>query len=551
MRAKNILLSRLEEIVAELKLDWPEKVQIEPPKDKKFGDLAINIAMTLSRQSGLPPRETASILARRLQEKEPALANVEIAGPGFLNLTYADAFWQDTVRIILESGGDYGKSDVGRGRKTQVEFVSANPTGPLHIGHGRGAAIGDTLARLLRFAGYDVQTEYYINDAGKQMRLLGLSVRLRVLELAGRPVDWPKDWYKGAYIKDLAAEMLKNWPDLPDRPEAEALDFCFEYAQDRIMQGIKKDLADFRVAHDRWFSERTLVADGSVDKTFARLKQSGHIFEHEGALWFKTATMGDDLDRVLRKSDGYLTYFASDIAYHANKYDRGFDLVVDVWGADHHGYIPRMRAAIASLGRAQEDFEVVLVQLVNLLDNGKQIAMSTRQGQFETLADVLTEVGTDAARFMFLSRKSDSPLNFDLNLVKQRTLDNPVYYVQYAHARIHAILRRAAEKNIKLAKDNSGEFSGYLVEGRELSLLRKADDFPEVVASAAMNLAPHHISFYLMELARELHAYYASVQVLNARDANMAAARLDLLRAVAHVLKNGLELLGVNAPENM
>lgn len=551
MRAHAELTRQLRGIMAEMGLDWPDKARFETPKDTQFGDVAVNAAMLAAKQAGIAPRELAQRLGRKLLERSPEVQRAETAGPGFLNLTYADSFWQDTVDIVLRAGADYGRG-APKGQKVQVEFVSANPTGPLHIGHGRGAAVGDALTRLLRFAGYDAQSEYYINDAGKQMRLLGLSVFLRARELAGMPVDWPKDWYKGAYITDLAGELLEKEPGLLDRPKDIAIDTCFEYAQQHIMDGIKTDLEAFRVRHEVWFSERTLVADGSVDKAFDLLRQGGHIFEQDGACWFKTTALGDDRDRVLRKSDGAITYFASDIAYHANKFARGFDLVVDIWGADHHGYIPRMRAAVEALGRPAGAFAVILVQLVNLLENGRQIAMSTRQGQFETLADVIEEVGVDAARFMFLSRKSDSPLDFDLELVKQRSMDNPVYYVQYAYARIHALLRRAEERNYRPATNCPGELSRFLVHKSEIALLRKADAFPELAASAASALSPHHISFYLMELAGELHAYYAAVTVLGGKaEADVTLARLYMLKAVGQVLENGLRLLGVNAPERM
>lgn len=551
MRAKAKLTEQLREICGSLGLPWPAKLSIEPPKDKKFGDLAVNIAMLLAKECGTNPRELAARFAEALQAKDPQIVKAEIAGPGFLNLTYAEAFWQDTLPLILAQGEAYGSSRSGGGRKVQVEFVSANPTGPLHIGHGRGAAIGDSTARLLRFAGYEVETEYYINDAGKQMKILGLSVWLRARELGGQPVEWPEDWYRGEYIVEIARELLEREPGLLDKPEAEAREICFEYAMNAILEGIKADLRDFRVHQQVWFSERSLVDDGSVDRAFARMRAGGYVYEADGATWFKATALGDEKDRVLRKSDGSLTYFASDIAYHSNKYDRGFDLVVDVWGADHHGYIPRMRAAVEALGRPRDAFEVILVQLVNLMENGKQISMSTRAGKFETLADVVAEVGVDAARFMFLSRKSDSPLDFDLELVKQRSMDNPVYYVQYAHARICAVKRRAAEANPELVKDNSGEFSRYLVKKSELDLLRKADAFTEVVASSAAALAPHHVSFYLMDLARELHAYYAAVQVLGEPDDRIVRARLALLEAIGQVIKNGLQLLGVEAPESM
>lgn len=551
MRAKAKLTEQLKEICGSMGLSLPAKLSIEPPKDKKFGDLAVNIAMVLAKESGTNPRELAARFAEALKDKDPQIVKVEIAGPGFLNITYSEAFWQDTLPLILAQGEAFGCSASGGGKKVQIEFVSANPTGPLHIGHGRGAAIGDSTARVMRFAGYDVATEYYINDAGKQMQILGLSVWLRARELKNLEVNWPEDWYRGEYVIEIAREILQKDPGLLEKPEDEARQICFEYAMNSILSGIKADLEAFRVDHQVWFSERSLVNDGSVTRAFDLMRERGYVYESEGATWFKATELGDEKDRVLRKSDGSLTYFASDIAYHSNKFDRGYEFLVDVWGADHHGYIPRMRAAVEALGKPRESFDVILVQLVNLMENGKQISMSTRAGKFETLSDVISEVGVDAARFMFLSRKSDSPLDFDLELVKQRSMDNPVYYVQYAHARICAIKRRAAEANPELAKDSSGEYSKYLVNKLELELLRKADAFTEVVATSAAALAPHHISYYLMELARELHAYYAAVQVLAEADQNIVRARLALLTAIGQVIKNGLGLLGVEAPESM
>ncbi|MDR1242953.1 MAG: arginine--tRNA ligase [Deltaproteobacteria bacterium] len=551
MSAKTALIEQLKSIVAQMDLPWPEKVAVEVPGDNKFGDLAVNIAMLLARPSKRSPIALAEEIAGKLMSVNADIVSAAVAGPGFINITYSRDYWCKTLHPVFAEGENYGRSTVGKGKKTQIEFVSANPTGPLHIGHGRGAAIGDSVARIMRFAGYAVQTEYYINDAGRQMRILGLSVWLRLLELSGKNVIWPEDWYKGAYIIDLARELLAKYPTLPEFPEEKGLELCFGYAVQVILDGIKQDLATFRVRHDVWFSERALVDSGAVDRAFAALTANGHTYTLDGAFWFRTTALGDDTDRVLRKSDGSLTYFASDIAYHADKFERGLEFIVDVWGADHHGYIPRMRSAIAALGRERESFEVILVQLVNLIQDGKQIAMSTRAGQFETLRDVINEVGVDAARFMFLSRKSDSPLDFDLELVKQRTLDNPVYYVQYAHARICSIARKAEAAGIKLAEDSYGEFSKYLVRYEESVLLRKLDAFTEVAASAAQNLAPHHISYYLMELAGNLHAYYAAVQVLNAESAEIIRARLYLLLAVRQVLKNGLELLGVSAPETM
>ena len=549
MRASDLLRSFLRQAVAELGHELPAKLTIEPPKEKQFGDLATNCALVLAKSAGENPRSLAAILTEKLQAASPHIAKVDIAGPGFINVTFSPEFWQYYIPKVEEEGERFGASEAGKGKKAQVEFVSANPTGPLHIGHGRGAAVGDSLVRILRFAGYTAEAEYYINDAGRQMRTLGRSVWLRVLELAGKSVmPFPEDCYQGEYITDIARSMLAADPQLPALPEEEGIDRCYVQGMEEIFSDIRQDLNDFNVSHDVWFSELSLIHDGSVEKTLESLKQAGHAYEEDGALWFNTTAFGDDKNRVLRKSDGSLTYFASDIAYHANKYARGFDSLTDVWGADHHGYIPRMRAAVAALGQQQQSFDVVLVQLVNLMQGGEQIAMSTRAGKFETLADVLKEVGADAARFMFLSRKSDSKLDFDLDVVRQRTMDNPVYYVQYAHARVKALYRRAVERGRDLSL--SGDLS-LLVLDEELDLLRMLDRFSALVEDAATNRAPHYISFFLLELAGKLHHYYAAHQILGDSNDALVAARLRLLGAVGQTVKNGLHLLGVSAPDSM
>jgi arginyl-tRNA synthetase len=549
MRAVHHASSLLQAIVADLGLPWPAKATIEPPREKRFGDLALNLALVLTREAGAPPRILAEDLARRLRAASPDIASVEVAGPGFLNLTFAPAFWQACIPLVEAARERYGASTAGNGRKAQVEFVSANPTGPLHVGHGRGAAVGDALVRILRFAGYDVCAEYYLNDAGKQMRTLGLSIWKRARELAAGDLSpFPADYYQGGYIIDIARALLALRPDLADLPEEEGAGACYAYGMRVIFDGIRRDLQDFRVSHDSWFSEKSLVDSGAVEKTLRALKDSGLAYERDGALWFRTTESGDDRDRVLRKSDGSLTYFASDIAYHADKYARGFDLVIDVWGADHHGYIPRMRAAVAALGQPPEALDVLLIQLVNLLREGKQVPMSTRAGEFETLADVVREVGADAARFIFLSRKSDSRLDFDLDLVRRRTLDNPVYYVQYAHARIRAIRRRAKERGFD--PGTAGNLA-LLTREEELDLLRLFDRFPQVVEDAARGHAPHYISQYLTDLAGCLHRYYAACPILGTGETDLTAARLRLTDAAGIILRNGLNLLGVAAPDSM
>lgn len=551
MRATETLRTALAAILEEEGLAWPAKTVIEPSRDPKHGDFSTNAAMLLAKEARCNPRELAQKFAARLLERCPDVERAEAAGPGFCNVTFSQAFWRRTVADVEAAAAAYGSGTAGAGRKVLLEYVSANPTGPLHVGHGRGAAVGDSLARLLRKTGYAVDTEYYINDAGLQMRLLGLSVWLRVLELAGRPVSWPEDYYRGEYIIDIAREMLNADPRLPDLPEAEGRERCYRRAMNEILTGIKADLHEFRVEHQRWFSEKTLVEGGAVDAAFRALGSSGYTYEKENAFWFATERLGDDKDRVLRKSDGSLTYFATDIAYHHDKFERGYDRLIDIWGADHHGYVPRMRAAITAMGQPRDSFEVVLIQLVNLLRDGKPVSMSTRAGTFETLADVLREVGVDAARFMFLSRKSDSPLDFDLELAKQRSLDNPVYYVQYAHARIRAVLRRAAERGISLPDATGETMLTSLDTPEDMALLRKAAAFEDMLTAAAQALAVHHVSHYLSELAGLLHSYYAKHQVLLADDRPRTLARLALLRAVAQVLRNGLDILGVSAPESM
>ena len=551
MRAVEVLRSALMSMVEEMGLSWPVKAVIEPPRDARHGDLAVNVAMLLAKEAGKNPRELAQAFAAGLPERCADILKAEVAGPGFINVTFSPDFWRQTVLDIEAAGADYGRSPVGAGRRTLVEYVSANPTGPLHVGHGRGAAVGDSLARLLRRAGFAVDTEYYINDAGLQMRLLGLSVWLRVQELKSRPVEWPESYYRGEYIIDIAREMLAEDDGLADLPEDEGKERCYERAMRDILNGIKQDLADFRVEHQQWFSEKTLVEGGKVAEAFAALDEAGYTYHKDDAYWFATEKLGDDKDRVLRKSDGTLTYFASDIAYHHDKYRRGYQWLIDIWGADHHGYVPRMRAAIAAMGQPRESFDVVLIQLVNLLQNGQPVSMSTRAGTFETLADVIKEVGTDAARFMFLSRKSDSPLDFDLELAKQRSLDNPVYYVQYAHARICAVLRRAEERGMHLPGRCEPALLAALDTPEDMALLRKAAGMEDMIANAALTLSVHHVSHYLMDLAGMLHSYYAKHQVLDAGDGGRSLARLALLRAVGQVLRNGLDILGVSAPETM
>ena len=551
MRARNTLESELIRAVAALGLTWPDKVSIEPPREGKFGDMATNVAMLLAKEAGKNPRAIAEGLKLDLLQGTAALESVEVAGPGFLNFTFSPAFWQQGLCEIQSQRERFGALTRPAPKKVLIEYVSANPTGPLHIGHGRGAAVGDSLARIMRFAGFDVATEYYLNDAGNQMQILGRSIWIRYQQICGRQVELPGDCYQGTYIQEIAADLYQELGTaLLTRDEEEVVDLCLQTGQRVILEGIKQDLDQFQVDHEVWFSEQSLFTSGQVEATLASLLESGLAYEQDGALWFRTTAYGDDKDRVMRKSDGELTYFASDIAYHADKFSRGFDRLIDVWGADHHGYVPRMKAAISALNRNPDDFQVVLIQLVNLLRDGVHVAMSTRAGTFETLADVCNEVGVDAARFIFLSRKSDSPLDFDLELLKAQSMDNPVYYVQYAHARICSVLRKARERGQSWA-EATPEMLSRLQTAEDLDILRKLDRFPEAVEGAARTLSPHHVSTYLQDLAGLLHRYYNRHQILNGDDELTVQARLHLVQGVARVLRNGLGLLGVTAPQAM
>ncbi len=551
MQATRLLDSALKQIFSEMELPVPEKLVIEAPKDPRHGDLSTNAALLLARTASRNPRDLAAAFAERLLEICPQIARAEAAGPGFCTVTFRPDVWLNTLVEIEEKKGAFGSSSAGIGQKVLVEYVSANPTGPLHVGHGRGAAVGDSVARLLRFAGFKVNTEYYLNDSGRQMNILGRSIWLRVLEKSGRKINFPDDCYQGGYIADLADALLKAHPSLPDLSAKDGIPICKQYGMDQILDGIKYDLKEFRCEHESFFSEKSLVDSGAVGQTLDNLQKSGRSFHEDGALWFETTSLGDDRNRVLRKSDGSLTYFATDISYHDNKIKRGYNWLVDVWGADHHGYIPRMRAAIHELSANPPKFSVLLIQLVSLLRDGEAVSMSTRAGQFDTLAEVIQEVGADAARFMFLSRSCDSPLDFDLELARRRSMDNPVYYVQYAHARVCALLRRAEDNDIILPEKSDPQKLALLDTDEDLALLRQLAAFEDVTREAALALAPHHVSRYLLDLAATLHAYYARHTIVDVNARDRSIARLALLRGVGQTIRNGLFLLGVTAPETM
>lgn len=521
--------------------------EIEKPKNPEHGDFASNAAMVLARPVKQSPRRIAEILRERLEAPPGVLKQVEIAGPGFINFFLEEGYWRRVLPEMLRQGEAYGDCDLGAGRRVQVEFVSANPTGPLHIGHGRGAALGDALARLLARAGFKVEREYYINDVGTQILTLGRSLHCRIRELQGEAVEFPEDGYQGDYLKDLARQYLAEpQPSLPKEGEA-AYEALGRYAADQILAGIKQDLKDFDVSFDRWQSEAELIQEGWLARGFEVLRDKGCLYEKDGAWWFAASRFGDEKDRVVRRSTGATTYFASDVAYHLHKFQRGYDLVVDLWGADHHGYVPRMQAVAEALG-FKERLKIILVQLVSLSRHGEPVAMTTRGGTFVTLREVLEEVGRDAARFIFLTRRADAHLEFDLEVAKLQNAENPVYYVQYAHARLASVFRQAAAQGISLVPDEAKLPRLSLPE--EIGLLKMLADYPELVEGAARHLEPHRLTYFLTDLAGQLHSYYYRHRFIS-EDAELTQARLWLVKGVKQVLAHGLAILGVSAPESM
>jgi len=551
-KLKNLTYKAAKTAHAKGDLTSPEipEPNIEEPKSDAHGDFSTNIAMVMASNQKMAPRKIAAAILGHLNDSDGIIAKTEVAGPGFINYFLEKSAWHSILRQIHDADDRYGSSDIGKGKKIQVEFVSSNPTGPLHIGHGRGGAVGDTVANLLSFCGFDIQREYYINDSGRQIRTLGLSVFLRFKQLQGQQIEFPDECYQGQYIHDIAEELKNQKGDkLLNLSDEEAIMVCARFAADKILKGMRQDLTSFGVEFDCWFSEQSLYDSGRVDGILNDFRKRGIIYEKQGASWFKTSDFGDEKDRVVVKNDGQTTYFASDIAYHQDKFERGFERVIDVWGADHHGYIPRMKAAIAASGHDPDQFDVILVQLVNLLRGGQPVAMSTRAGEFETLRDVLNEVGRDAARFIFLTRHHESALDFDLDLARQKTNDNPVFYVQYVHARISSIVRKAEERS----QNNTSwddEAIALLTASEEIDLIKALARYPEIIRSSATTMEPHRITFYLMNLASAFHTYYNKHRVLN-DDPFLRCGRLNLILAVQKVIRNGLKLLGVSAPEKM
>ena len=525
-------------------------IEVEVPKIASHGDFSTNIAMVTASIQKMSPRKIAEAILKHIKDADRILEKTEIAGPGFINFFIKPLSWHPVLRKIHQEDMVYGVSNIGSGQKIQVEFVSSNPTGPLHVGHGRGAAVGDSVANILRFCGYDVQKEYYINDSGRQIDTLGRSVYLRYRELMGENIQFPDECYQGDYIREYAQKIIKlKGKALLDQNEEPSIFFCARFTAERIIEDIRKDLVDFGIEFDNWFSEQNLYDTGKVNGVIEAFKEKNIIYEKDGALWFKTTNYGDEKDRVVVRKNGQTTYFASDIAYHMDKFERGFHRVIDVWGADHHGYIPRVTAAIEASGLNRDQFQVILVQLVNLLREKEPVAMSTRAGEFVTLNEVITEVGRDAARFIFLTRHYESPLDFDLELAKKKTNDNPVFYVQYVHARISSILRKSRERGLDgLEWDEA--VAMMLQEPEEINLMKVMNRYPEVVEDTAKYLEPHRITFYLMDLASSFHAYYNKHRVLS-DDPILSKGRLYLVLAVQKVIRNGLTLLGVSAPDKM
>ncbi len=562
--------------------DLDVETKVENAKDSAHGDYASNLALVLAKPCRQAPRKIAELLVEAMANNT-FLEKIEIAGAGFINFFILPSARAVVIAEALNKGKEFGRSALGKGQKVLIEFVSANPTGPLHVGHGRGAAFGATLGNVLKAAGYNVDSEYYVNDAGRQMNILAVSVWLRYLELAKEPLVFPVNAYKGDYVYDIAQHLwsehnkhyVHSWSSIveglpPDEPQGgdkeiyidaminqaksllgtEGFALFHRHALNTVLDDIKEDLGEFGVHFNSWFSEQSLFENGSIEKGIQALKEGGHTFEKEGALWFKATDYGDEKDRVLVRANGQTTYFASDVAYHWNKYDRGYDRVIDIFGADHHGYVTRVRSAVTALGHDQAALDVLLVQFAILYRGGERVQMSTRSGSFVTLRELREEVGKDAARFFYVARKPEQHMDFDLDLAKSESNDNPVYYVQYAHARICSVLKQLKERDLSWDKTIGLASVNLLDQPHELALISLLCRYSEVIEAAATTCEPHYLAYYLRELANGLHSYYNAVQLLCEQE-DLRYARLCLLEAVRQALSNGLELLGVSAPESM
>jgi arginyl-tRNA synthetase len=583
-KLQHIIQQALGKVIAEnnLSVTVPEQLKIDFTKDKKFGDYASNVAMILAKQVKMSPRDFAALLVKHLND--PLIVKTEIAGPGFINFYINPDQHSKVISDILAKGGSYGLSDFGKGKKVHIEFVSANPTGPLHVGHGRGAAFGGAVADLLAAIGYEVHREYYVNDAGRQMHILATSVWLRYLAICGQDIVFPSNAYKGDYVKDIAQALFDNHAQSYAQSTAdvykavpadegqeggdkekhidgliknakhllgkEGYQAVFALAKDGILADIKQDLSEFGVNYQEWFSEQSLVNGGAFEIAFDQLQEKGLIYEQEGAQWFKATEFGDDKDRVLVKENGDRTYFANDIAYHVNKYARGFDQVIDIFGADHHGYIPRLQAMLKAFDHDINDFSVLLVQFAILYRGKERVPMSTRSGSFVTLRQLRDEVGNDAARFFYVMRKNEQHMDFDLELAKSQSNDNPMYYIQYAHARICSVFRQLDEQGKKYSDEAAEKHVGLLATTQEQALIDSLNRYSELLLNAGKLHEPHTLANYLRELANDFHSLYNAQQFLIDEE-DLCQARLGLIKATRQVLRNGLGLLGVKAPEKM
>ncbi len=534
--------------VGELNATTVPPLILEPPKQREFGDLASNVAMLLAKGAKKPPRAIAEAILNNLKDEAGILARMEIAGPGFLNFTFAPQFY--FLRLREMDAAKDARLDIGHGQKVQVEFASVNPTGPLHVGHGRVAVIGDVLARLHEATGFSVEREYYVNDAGNQMDNLGLSLYARYRELFGEQIEFPQDGYPGDYVRELAAAVKERDGDrylLQDKDAA--VQFFRQYGGEALLNRIDRQLVEFGIRFDCYFSEKAMRERSEVARAMERLRELGLLYLQDGAEWYCSTRFGDDKDRAVIKSDGELTYFAADIAYHRNKFERHFAKLINVWGADHHGYVPRLKAAMRGLGYDADRLQVVLVQMVQLTRGGEPVRMGKRSGEFVSLEEVLAEVGCDAARFFFLLRKSDSHLDFDLELAKRQSSDNPVFYVQYAHARIASIFEQAERNGLAIGARRSVGLE-RLAQTAELELIRRMIQFDDVLEDSVRELEPHRLAFYLLEFAGEFHRYYNHHRVIS-EDIELTRARLLLLDNVQKTFRRGLEILGVSAPLKM
>jgi len=546
---KKYLLKIIGNALKDLGIEDIPAIEIEIPPHDSMGDLATPVAMSLASRLKKSPRKIAGDIVDAIRDKA-SFERVEIAGPGFVNFTFSRAYLYSGIKRIIEQKGAFLREDIGKGKKVQIEFISANPTGPLHLGHGRGGATGEALSNLLKAAGFKIAREYYINDAGKQVRLLGLSVFARYQQVLNKEFPFPDEGYKGEYVKEIAEVIVKEKGDTFLGANFNDVSAYFiDYSYKKILEGIKNDLRDFGVTFDVWQSEKELYEKGDVEKAIEDMKQTGVMYEKDGALWFRSTAYGDDKDRVIIKQDGEYTYFASDIAYHRKKIEKRYDELINIWGADHHGYIPRIHAVLDALGCPKEKLKVLLVQMVTLLRGGRPVQMSKRAGEFITLKEVMDEVGVDTTKFIFLTRRPDSRLDFDLDVATAQSSENPVFYVQYAHARINSIFINAREKGIntdKLFDTNLCPLSS----DEEIRIIRKLLKYPVVFEGAVHTHEPHRITFYLQELSGMFHPFYNKCRVIG-DDVALTRSRLALCEAVKTVLQDGLEILGISAPEKM